>query len=146
VQSARGDLALDHSAIHIRHREHPADIAQMFFTSAFAKKLQLLYDDEFRRREPDGRFARHYGATILKGPALKLMSRRQINVSLIYRVVMDEIKMSVLRSRRFRMDDLSRRTIKICLRKKGHKSRRFMSSYDGDDIEIQRGAPLAVCA
>lgn len=61
-------------------------------------------------------------------------------------MVMNEIKMSVFHSRRLRPDYLSRWTIKIRLWKNGQKACGIMSCYDGNDIEVQRAAPLSVCA
>lgn len=87
----------------------------MFFASAFAKKLQLLHDDELRRREPHGAVACHYCAPVRERPALKITTRRNINVGLINRMVMTQIEMSVFGSCGFRLDDFRRRRIKIRL-------------------------------
>src|SRR6476659_5422271 len=100
----------------------------MFFASAFAKKFQLLNDDEFWRSEPHGYLLRLHGATIRESPAFKIPSGRKINVGLINRVMMDEIKMPVPRSRRFRVNDLGRGTIKIRFWKNGQKPCGMMSS------------------
>ena len=60
-------------------------------------------------------------------------------------MMMDK-QMSMLGSRRFRVNDFYGRTIKIHFWKNGQEPRGMMFSYDGNDIEIQRRAPLSIRA
>jgi hypothetical protein len=56
-QSALSEFAFQKRKIDIRRRQYPANIAQVFFAAAFAKKFQFMNDDILWRSEPNGRFA-----------------------------------------------------------------------------------------
>jgi len=124
--------------------DHAMNVSKVFGGFTFPKELKFPQNDIFRRGKENLVPLDFHKLSAGESPRVEGVSASEINVSFEAGFMVNEVKVSSLRSSLFDLNGFARWTVELGLRKSGFETARIFWAKENDDINVVCHAGFSV--